>query len=122
MSKTPESIDELLAKAMPLAGMTLGELSQHLNIPCPKDMRYAKGWLGQALERFLGATAGNLALPDFASIGVELKTLPLNAYGHPQESTHVTYAPIPFEEFHWHASTAFMKLKTILLSPPLALF
>lgn len=114
---TPQSIEQLLAKAAPLAGIQIGELADLCHVSCPTQSTHAKGWLGQLLEQYLGANAGNDAMPDFVDLQVELKTLPLDANGRVQESTYVTYAPMPFNEPEWHQSTVYRKLKSVLWVP-----
>lgn len=109
-----------MERASLLAGVSMQALADMCHTQCPSQLLRAKGWLGQTLERFLGADAGSLALPDFAKLGVELKTLPLTSQGQPKESTYVTYAPIPFEEKAWTESTVYKKLKHVLWVPYLA--
>lgn len=46
------------------------------------------------IETALGATAGSKAEQDFAHLGIELKTLPINAQGMPLETTFVSLAPL----------------------------
>ncbi len=53
-----ENEDELRLRARRLAGCTLSDLAGHLSEP-PLDLRRAKGWAGEALERALGATSAN---------------------------------------------------------------
>jgi DNA mismatch repair protein MutH len=85
----PESEEELLSRAWEVAGLTLGELGAHVNIEVPDESVRAKGIAGQILEKALGASAGSRAEPDFVKLGVELKTIPLDASGKPKESTFV---------------------------------
>jgi DNA mismatch repair protein MutH len=91
MSKVlpPNTEEELLERCQHIAGQTLGQVAATLNIEVPLDLRRHKGWVGQLLETYLGADAGNQAEPDFKHLGIELKTLPLNAQGQPKESTYV---------------------------------
>ena len=84
----------LLNRAQSLAGKTFLELAQLSGLTAPTDNRLnMKGWLGQTLERFLGATAGSQSLPDFVELGIELKTIPLLPDGRPKESTYICTAP-----------------------------
>ena len=85
-------IDEaaLLAKAQSIAGLTLGELAAELNVAVPIDLKRDKGWVGMLVETALGASAGSKAERDFAHLGIELKTLPVNARGYPLETTFVS--------------------------------
>ena len=65
-----------------------------LNMPVPPDLRRDKGWVGQLIEVALGAKAGSKAEQDFAHLGIELKTIPINAQGDPLETTFVSLAPL----------------------------
>jgi DNA mismatch repair protein MutH len=38
-----------------------------------------KGWIGILLELWLGASAGSKPEQDFAALGVELKTIPIDS-------------------------------------------
>ena len=94
------------------------ELASQLGVRLPANARAGKGWTGQLLERALGADAGNLPLPDFRTLGVELKTIPVDAQGRPQESTYVCRAPVaPQPGAHWEASTVRLKLQRVLWLP-----
>ncbi len=90
----PQTLEQLLSQAQSIAGLTFGELADELHIPVPPDLKRDKGWVGMLLERALGATAGSKAEQDFSHLGVELKTLPINAEGYPLETTFVSLAPL----------------------------
>ena len=90
----PQTLEQLLSQAQSIAGLTFGELADELHIPIPPDLKRDKGWVGTLLERALGATAGSKAEQDFSHLGVELKTLPINAEGYPLETTFVSLAPL----------------------------
>jgi len=115
----PASVEELMARASAIAGLRLGQLAQRWNIAVPLDLRREKGWVGQLLELALGASASSLAEPDFQQIGVELKTIPLNAAGRPRESTYVCTVPIQTEAVgqQWENSWVRRKLATVLWMP-----
>lgn len=117
MASTPLTCQALMMQARKLSGLTFEELAHLSHSACPEKLLKSKGWLGQVVERLLGADAGSQALPDFSKLGIELKTLPLNALGQPKESTYVTYAPIPFEESNWLNATVRLKLKQVLWFP-----
>lgn len=109
---------ELIAKAQSLSGMTIGELAARLEEPLPIDKLTSKGWVGELLEIALGATAGNRAVPDFESLGIELKTLPLNANLWPKESTFVCSAPMDrLTAIDWTSSVVYKKLHKVLWVP-----
>ena len=88
--KGPADEAELLQRCINIEGLTLAQLAAKLNLRIPEMPLQRKGWIGQAIEFALGATAGSKALPDFFNLGVELKTLPINHLGKPAESTFVT--------------------------------
>ncbi|HBV39369.1 MAG TPA: DNA mismatch repair protein MutH, partial [Erwinia sp.] len=90
----PENETALLERARQLAGFTLGELALRAGLTIPPDLRRDKGWVGMLLERYLGASAGSKPEQDFAEIGVELKTIPIDAQGRPLETTFVCVAPL----------------------------
>ncbi len=114
----PNSEEELLSRARKLAGLTLQQLSSNFNQPLPKDIRHAKGWMGQLLETSLGATASSRAEPDFQLIQVELKTLPLTPSGKPKESTYVCTVPLTnLHEQEWATSWLKRKLQRVLWLP-----
>ena len=114
----PRSEAELRARAESMAGRSLAELAAGHGIPPPEDARRAKGWIGQILEAYLGATAGSLSEPDFQLIGVELKTIPVSADGVPRESTYVTTVPLLGETPPtWERSNVRRKLARVLWIP-----
>ncbi|GHF83728.1 DNA mismatch repair endonuclease MutH [Thalassotalea marina] len=90
----PDNEQELLDRAIALAGMTLGEIAAMHNISMPKDLKREKGWVGLLLEHVLGATAGSKPEPDFPALGIELKTIPINRDAKPLETTFVCVAPL----------------------------
>ncbi|HEA3262629.1 TPA: DNA mismatch repair endonuclease MutH [Pasteurella multocida] len=91
---TPKTEQELLQRAQAIAGLRFAELAQSLHMPVPPDLKRDKGWVGMLIETALGATAGSKAEQDFAHLGIELKTLPINAQGMPLETTFVSLAPL----------------------------
>ncbi len=114
----PRSENELLDCAAALAGRTLGEVARCHAIAVPRNLKRAKGWVGELLETALGATAGSRPVPDFESIGVELKSVPLNSQHLPQESTFVSSAPlINTVGLQWSTSTVKAKLNRVLWVP-----
>lgn len=114
----PETDDELLHRAQQIAGLTLLQLANRLDEPVPKKLHHAKGWVGQLLEKALGATAGSLPEPDFQHLGIELKTLPVNRSMQPQESTYVCTVPLQNNHaLNWQQSWVRNKLKRVLWVP-----
>jgi DNA mismatch repair protein MutH len=90
----PESEQDLLTRAQNIAGLSLGELANQYDIKIPVDLKKEKGWVGLLLEHILGASAGSRPEPDFPALGIELKTLPIDRYGKPLETTFVCVAPL----------------------------
>lgn len=114
----PQTLEQLLSQAQSIAGLTFGELANELHIPIPPDLKRDKGWVGMLLERALGATAGSKAEQDFSHLGVELKTLPINAEGYPLETTFVSLAPLVQNSgVKWENSHVRHKLSCVLWMP-----
>ena len=114
----PQTLEQLLSQAQSIAGLTFGELADELHIPVPIDLKRDKGWGGMLLERALGATAGSKAEQDFSHLGVELKTLPINAEGYPLETTFVSLAPLVQNSgVKWENSHVRHKLSCVLWMP-----
>ncbi|SNY64913.1 DNA mismatch repair endonuclease MutH [Enterobacter sp. CC120223-11] len=115
---SPHSEAELLAQAQLLAGYTLGELAAIANLPIPPDLKRDKGWIGVLLEIWLGASAGSKPEQDFAALGVELKTIPIDRQGRPLETTFVCVAPLTGNSgVTWETSHVRHKLKRVLWIP-----
>jgi len=114
----PQNLEQLLSQAQSIAGLTFGELADELHIPVPPDLKRDKGWVGMLLEHALGATAGSKAEQDFSHLGVELKTLPINAEGYPLETTFVSLAPLVQNSgVKWENSHVRHKLSCVLWMP-----
>ncbi len=113
-----DSETALLGKATALAGLSLAEVAMAHSKIVPEHILHAKGWTGMLLEKILGATAGHLAEPDFMELGIELKTLPLDASGLPKESTYISIVPLTeIGRMQWHQSSVYKKLKKVLWFP-----
>jgi DNA mismatch repair protein MutH len=109
---------ELYERAQELAGVRLGELAARLGREVPPDLRRAKGFVGQLVELGLGATASSRAGPDFAHLGIELKTLPVDRGGRPVESTFVcTISLVGVGDLEWENSPVRAKLARVLFVP-----
>ncbi len=85
----PATVRELEVRAGALVGRTVGEVARALGAVLPAEPRRAKGFVGTLLEHALGADADAGDGPDFAALGVELKSLPVGPGGRPAESTFV---------------------------------
>lgn len=118
LTSPPETETQLLAQAQRLAGYTLGELAELAGMPTPRDLKRDKGWIGVLLERWLGASAGSKPEQDFAALGVELKTIPIDPLGGPLETTFVCVAPLTGNTgVVWETSHVRHKLKRVLWVP-----
>ncbi|MBE2893544.1 DNA mismatch repair endonuclease MutH [Spirabiliibacterium falconis] len=118
MSYTPQTEQELLANAQRLAGLTLAEIAEELGIVVPRNLQKHKGWVGMLLETALGASAGSKAEQDFHALGIELKTIPINAAGQPLETTFVSLAPLTQNTgVLWENSHVRKKLQKVLWIP-----
>jgi DNA mismatch repair protein MutH len=110
-----ESLEALLAHARALVGVELGELADTLGLPVPVGRVRTKGWSGQVLEQELGVAIGGGRGPDFATLGVELKTVPVAADLAPLESTAVCQIdPIRVAGESWESSYVRQKLARVL--------
>lgn len=84
----------------------------------PPNLQRDKGWVGTLIERALGATAGSKAEQDFAHLGIELKTIPVNSQGFPLETTFVCVAPLTGNTgITWATSHVRHKLSRVLWVP-----
>lgn len=113
----PRSEEQLLERAAALAGRSLGQVAARFGLTIPADSRQRKGWTGQLMELCLGADAASLPQPDFQEIGVELKTIPINALGRPKESTYVCMAHLVEDAGTWETSLVRRKLQRVLWMP-----
>lgn len=115
---TTASREALLARARALSGLFVGEVAERVSRPLPADEKRAKGFVGDIIERALGASAGSRCEPDFPELGVELKTIPLDANGKPRESTFVcTLRFGEAIELDFAKSAAGAKLACVLFVP-----
>lgn len=110
--------NELLAKAQELSGLSFFQLAQCLNLAVPTQTTHAKGWLGQAVEKYLGASSGSLPQPDFPELSIELKTVPVDKNARVLESTYVTVLSLLSDlEYDWQSSVCYKKLQNVLWIP-----
>lgn len=114
----PRSEVELLDRADGLAGAQLSEIAHYYGVVVPPDLRRHKGWIGDLIERALGAMAGGMAGPDLPELGIELKTIPVSEAGKPREATWVCVAPMDRIELGpWERSPVRHKLQRVLWLP-----
>ncbi|EIC84264.1 DNA mismatch repair endonuclease MutH [Serratia sp. M24T3] len=116
--KPPQDEHALFHRAQSLAGYSLGELAERANMAIPPDLKREKGWVGMLLEVYLGASAGSKPEQDFPEIGIELKTIPIDASGNPLETTFVCVAPLTGNSgVTWESSHVRHKLARVLWIP-----
>lgn len=114
----PKNEQELLNRAKLVAGYSFGEIAQYLNIAIPANLNKQKGWVGNLLETFLGANAGSKAQQDFAELGIELKTIPVDKQGEPLETTFISVTPLMANYgVIWETSHVKYKLNKVLWIP-----
>lgn len=114
----PKNESELISRSKSMAGYTFDDIAQHINLPIPADLKKQKGWVGKLIELYLGADAGSKAIQDFAHLGIELKTIPINRLGYPMETTFVSVAPLVANHgIIWETSHVKYKLSKVLWIP-----
>lgn len=114
----PETIEALMVRARRLAGFRVGDLARRYGYRLPSSLRANKGFIGQLIEVALGADGGSTPGPDFAALGVELKTLPVRADGRVTESTFVCLARLDgHESLTYEDSYVAEKLDKVLFMP-----
>jgi len=113
--ESESALEGLLAHARALVGVELGELADGLGLPVPSGLVRTKGWSGQIIEHELGVTPGGTRGPDFAALGIELKTVPVSPALLPIESTAVCQIdPVAIAAEAWEGSYAREKLARVL--------
>ena len=114
----PQSEVELLQRADACAGRTLAELAGRLGLAVPADLSRHKGWAGMLVEKALGIRAHGRSGPDLPHLGIEVKSIPVDAAGKPRESTWVCLAPVgQFNPGPWRTSPVRAKLSHVLWMP-----
>jgi DNA mismatch repair protein MutH len=112
---TAEATGKLMRHARALVGVTLAELADGLGLAIPVGNVRTKGWSGQIIERELGAGDGGEKGPDFGTLGIELKTVPVTRALVPLESTAVCQIdPIAIAAESWTSSYVRQKLTRVL--------
>jgi DNA mismatch repair protein MutH len=109
------TLEALMEHARALVGVELGELADGLGLPVPVGLIRTKGWSGQIIEHELGVAPGGARGPDFAALGVELKTVPVTSALVPLESTAVCQIdPVAIAAESWDGSYVREKLARVL--------
>ena len=109
----PATEAELRLRLRRLAGLPLGAIAAAHGVALPAEARRSKGIVGQLLERALGASAGSRAEPDFPGLGIELKTIPVDARGRPRESCFVASLDLASFDRRWEGSGVAKKLARV---------
>lgn len=113
----PADVNALLQRAAALEGRSLRALASALGAVHGSGV-HEKGSAGALIERALGAENGSLCGPDFPALGVELKTIPIDAQGRVRESTFVCRVSLrAAEEVDFEASPVLAKLRHVLWVP-----
>jgi len=121
MITPPTDLNELLARASNIAGLNVSQLATLQGVSVPESLVRHKGWIGNLLEISLGASAGSKPEQDFPQLGVELKTIPIDRFGKPLETTFVCVTPlIGITGLTWQQSNVRNKLSRVLWVPILA--
>ena len=106
----PRDEAELRQRLQRLSGLPLADIAGRHALEVPESLKASKGWVGQLLERALGATAGSRAEPDFPGLGIELKTIPVDEQGRPLESCFVASLDLAAVDQRWENSPVRKKL------------
>jgi DNA mismatch repair protein MutH len=118
MLPAPASRKELLDRASALEGQAIADLARATGFALGDLGLHGKGKIGGLLEHVLGATAGSAADFDFPALEVELKTVPVDAFGKPRESTYVcTLQLMQADRAEWETSWVRRKLSRVLFVP-----
>ncbi|MCP3428323.1 DNA mismatch repair endonuclease MutH [Opacimonas viscosa] len=116
----PQHATDLIQRAEAIAGLTLGDLGAMANIVVPENFKRHKGFTGQLLELWLGASAGSKPQQDFPELGIELKTIPIDSSGKVLETTYVCFAHTQIKlGTTWENSSVRNKLSQVLFIPVL---
>jgi DNA mismatch repair protein MutH len=113
----PTSQAQLQVLIANLQNRTVGSVARELNIQIPAIPTKTKGLVGQLVERYLGVANNNVASVDLAELGIELKTIPVNAALKPLESTYVCTVESNQRALTWQDSWVCKKLNKVLWVP-----
>lgn len=112
------TLDDLLERARALRGRTVASIAEEIGASIAGEAVRTKGKPGEILERALGATGGSKAVVDFPELGVELKTVPVDADGKPIETTYVCKISLADADTQeWETSWVRAKLARVLFVP-----
>jgi len=116
----PPDEHALFSRARAFEGARLVDVARALALDFSDDERAGrapipKGKVGELVERALGLARSHAAAPDLASMGIEVKTLPVDAGGRVHESTYVCrLGQEDVRDAPWARSRARKKLARVL--------
>lgn len=112
-----KNLQELQSRCQEIEGLSVAAIANQLDLPMPENLQRAKGWLGQLIETYLGASGGSHARHDFPELGIELKTIPITNSDSPIESTYVCTVNSNEASIEWRRSWVYKKLSKVLWVP-----
>lgn len=118
MSRKVRTFRDLSNRLDEVVGVPFSELRDFYSKKWQGRPSSNKGFGGNLVDAILGADAGNEPAPDVSSLGIEIKTIPIEAGPSVQWPTKVTamnYADVATTQ--WAESTVFHKLRTVLFVP-----
>jgi DNA mismatch repair protein MutH len=110
----------MLERAGALAGTRLVDVARALGVPFDDEVlleakALPKGVIGELIERALGIARSSRPGPDVHALGIEVKTLPIDASGRVHESTYVCRIALDdVRDTPWALSRARHKLSRVL--------
>lgn len=111
------TIHDIYKLSCQLDGCHISTVAATQNINTPTNLKTDKGFIGAVVEAFLGTDAGCAPLPDFVSLGLELKTIPVDKNNRARETTFVSSVHLPVRETDFEQSSVAAKLRHVLWVP-----
>ncbi|AAO26762.1 MutH [Buchnera aphidicola str. Bp (Baizongia pistaciae)] len=111
---------KLFMHAIGLSGYSIREIVSSLDQPVSNSLVRNKGFVGKILELILGVNVlHGYKCIDFPSLGIELKSIPINSSGYPLEPTFICNIPLKNNSLNitWNNSYFYRKIKKILWIP-----
>ena len=100
-----------------IAGLTLAEIAREAGLGVPQDLRRAKGFVGQLVERALGANAGSRAGPDFRRSASNSRRCRSTPAGARRVDVRVHDPARRVGDIEWEDSPVRAKLPRVLFVP-----
>ena len=116
--KSVRTYKELAHRLDQIVGVPFAELSKFYSKTWKGSPSQNKGWGGNMIDFLVGGDEGNASRPDISSLGIEVKSIPIDASTRVLQPTKVTalnYRDILIED--WWRSNAFHKLRAVLFVP-----